>query len=117
MRYPPKLWVVCGVLADWSQGAARAMEAAGLDQNAIVTSVGAEMLPDAWNQGYSGCWMMCDYFTDKDFTKQLVPNLMSVVRGEKQMSELFLQGKTFGQRYGVAEIVGKAATKYNYQTM
>ena len=112
-----QLWCICGVLADWSQGAARAVEAAGLDKKAIVTSVGSEILPTNWDQNYSGCWMACDYFTEMDFVSQLIPALCSVVRGEKTVADLFPKTKDAGATYGDLKIIGKMATKDTYKAI
>jgi L-arabinose transport system substrate-binding protein len=108
-------WFVVGILDDLAQGAVRALEAAGLDDQALVASVGGEVLVQEWDTGYEGCWKACGYFEAMDFVKQDVPALMSVIRGEATLEDLFPEYKEPGQEYGAYQIVGDICTKDTYQ--
>lgn len=108
-------WFIVGILDDLAQGAARAVEAAGLDSKTIISSVGGEVLVQEWDSGYEGCWMACGYFEAMDFVKQDLPALMSVINGEATLEDLFPEWKEEGQTYGAYQILGDMATKDTYK--
>jgi L-arabinose transport system substrate-binding protein len=108
-------WAIVGVLDDWGQGAARAVEAAGLEDNTIITSVGGELLTIEWDNGYEGCWVMCNYYNAMDYSRLLAPAICSVARGEMTVSDLWPEWKEDGAEYASVKISGTPATIDTYQ--
>jgi ABC-type sugar transport system substrate-binding protein len=49
-------WLVVGVIDDFAQGAANALENLGLAETACVVTVGGTMLRTAWDEGSSSAW-------------------------------------------------------------
>jgi hypothetical protein len=49
-------WLILGVIDDFAQGAANALENLGLSDNACVVTVGGTMLRTAWDEGRTSAW-------------------------------------------------------------
>lgn len=49
-------WLVLGVIDDFAQGAANALENLGLADNACIVTVGGTMLRAAWDEGRTSAW-------------------------------------------------------------
>ncbi|NLA88194.1 MAG: substrate-binding domain-containing protein [Clostridiales bacterium] len=49
-------WLVIGVIDDFAQGAANALENLGIEENACVVTVGGTMLREAWDEGRQSAW-------------------------------------------------------------
>jgi predicted small lipoprotein YifL len=49
-------WLVVGVIDDFAQGAANALENLGLADKSCVVTVGGTMLRSAWDQGQASAW-------------------------------------------------------------
>lgn len=107
-------WFIVGILDDFAQGAVRAIEAAGLEDQTLVTSVGGEVLVQEWESGYEGCWKACALFTGADFSDQLWPAMMSVISGEKTVEELWPDWKAEGENYGVYKVTGVNTDRETY---
>lgn len=110
-------WVIVGVLDDWGQGAARAVEDASLEDKTILVSVGGEVLTVEWDGGYEGCWVMCNYFNVMDYSKLLAPAICSVARGETTVEDLWPDWTVDGSSFSSVKISGEAATIDTYEAI
>ncbi|MCR5689014.1 MAG: substrate-binding domain-containing protein [Clostridiales bacterium] len=110
-----KYWLVVAVQDAYGQGATRAVEAAGLEDTSLVTSVGGENLILEWEGGYEGCWIACNYFEASFYAAELIPALISVIDGETTVEELWPDWRVEGTNYSSLKISGVMATKDTYK--
>jgi L-arabinose transport system substrate-binding protein len=78
-------WLVTGANEEGVIGAVRALESAGLDENACCVGLGAYMAKDEWNnKGADGtCMKASAYFSAQDVGKGSVDVLMKLINGEE----------------------------------
>ena len=116
-----KYWYIqCGV-DNWGQGAARAVEGAGLEKNSLVCSTGNVLLVGAWEEGYEGCWCCGAYTTNLDLAVPAVSGLIALIDGRTTPEELWkeraIPGDSYGDNYGIRYSVVNAMTKDNYKSL
>ena len=116
-----KYWYIqCGV-DNWGQGAARAVEGAGLEKNSMVCSVGNVLLVGAWEEGYEGCWCCGAYTTNLDLAVPAVSGLIALIDGRATPDTLWkeraIPGDSYGDEYGIWYSLVSAMTKDNYKNL
>lgn len=110
-----KAWIVIGVQDDYALGACRAIEEAGAADRTILMSMGGEQAIPEWKAGTKAPWYGCCYYTAMDFARPVAEGLMSVVRGECGLKDVFSDSIAEGQTYGVQTVSGRAITFEDYQ--
>jgi L-arabinose transport system substrate-binding protein len=107
-------WLVFGSMDSYAMGGVRALEAAGLDSNAIVVSCGGEYAVPEWKNGTAPCWKAVCYYDATDFAEYMVEGMLEIVRDGKDASEIFPEYKEDGQDYSVIKVSGNMITPDNY---
>ncbi len=107
-------WIVIGVQDDYALGACRAIEETGNAEKTIMMSMGGEQAIPEWKAGTTAPWYGCCYYTAMDFTRPVVEGLLSVVRGEASLKDVFSDNIEAGQTYGTQTISGYVITYENY---
>lgn len=79
-----KKWLVTGANEEGTIGACRALESAGLDQDACVVGLGAYMAKDEWNnKGAEGtCMKAAAYFSSESVGAGSIEVLQKLINGE-----------------------------------
>ena len=114
-------WLITGVVDDWSLGATRAVESAGIVEKTLIASAGGESLTLEWDNGYDadgkGCWKFCYYFEAMDYVEYLVPGMIDVLDGKTDVKELWPDWREEGSEYSSVKISGVNCTRDNYQDL
>lgn len=89
-------WVIASAAGLFANGAARAIEGLGLDDNALICSVGIEELINQWNSGYEGCWAGCVAIDPRIYAIPMISGIIAICDGrateETLWSELRAEG-------------------------
>ena len=109
-------WLITAAQDMYGQGAARAVESAGLDNVSLVISMGGEnMIPELEGGNYSNCWVAAIYFDAYDYSALLAPALVDILDGKTTIEELWPDWKAEGQQYASYQISGTPITKDTYK--
>ena len=82
-------WIVCGLLDDYADGCARALEAAGKADNAVITVMGGSGLINHWDAGEDSCWKSACYTAETIYSEPIFFGLYDQVRGLVTNDELW----------------------------
>lgn len=110
-----KTWVVVPAVEDYGVGAARAVEAAGLDGSTIIVGIGGERAVEEWEGGLTKCWYASVYYEAKDCATLIIEGLMDVIKNGKDPKDLYPEFKEDGQDYAAAKFTGRIVTPDNYK--
>jgi len=77
-----KYWLVCASMDDYAEGAARALEQANKDQNAVISSGGGTTLINHWENGDESCWKSAIYTAQPLFCEGAFFGLYALMHGE-----------------------------------
>ena len=108
-------WVVMGSVDSYAMGAARAIEAAGVQDNTILVSAGGELAIKEWDNGAASEWKATCYYDAMDIAEYMVEGMLEIKRGGKTAEEIYPDFKQNGQEYSAVEISGTMATPDNYK--
>lgn len=108
-------WIVMGSVDSYAMGAARAIEASGLQDKAILVSAGGELAIQEWANGAAPEWKATCYYDAMDFANQMVAGMLEIVRDGKEPSEIYGDFLEEGQEYAAVQISGNMATPDNYE--
>ena len=110
-------WVIIGTVDYYAVGAARAIQAAGLESRTIIVSPGGEMTIPEWEKGpdVSPCLRAVCYYNAMDFAKYMVEGMLAMCRDGKDASQILTQFIDPGQKYAVVKISGVMVTRNNYK--
>lgn len=103
-----KTWLVTGANEEGCIGAARALESAGLDENACVVGLGAYMAKDEFKKEGGSCVKASAYFSSDDVGAGSVEVLMQLINGEEPPMETAVDAVVVTPENYV-EVMGKAA--------
>ncbi len=81
-------WLVMGVSDESSQGAARAIEAAGLGQDSMVVGLGGYLCPDEFANEDS-CFRAAAYFSARDVGGTAAQQLIDYIKEGKEIPETY----------------------------
>ena len=109
-----KYWFGVGCLDTYGQGAARALEAAGMTDTAIVASLGGEQALVEWAAGHTKPWYAATYFTAWDCAELITEGLMLMIREGVPIEELWPEYIAEGQKYASRTFTGNVMTPDNY---
>lgn len=107
-------WVVMGSVDSYAMGAARAIEAAGLQDTTILVSAGGELAVQEWANGSAPEWKATCYYSAMDFAEQMMAGMLSVLREGKTTEEIYPEFKQDGQTFAAVQISGTMATPETY---
>jgi L-arabinose transport system substrate-binding protein len=110
-----KIWLLVGSLEEYAQGACRAIEAAGLVDNTILTSIGGERVTDEWDGGLTKPWYAASYYEAMDCASIAIDGLLSIIRDGTPPEDVFSEYKEEGAKYASAKFSGRMITKDNYK--
>lgn len=108
-------WIVMGSVDSYAMGAARAIEAAGLQDKAILVSAGGELAIQEWANDSAPEWKATCYYDAMDFANQMVAGMLEIVRDGKTSSEIYEDFLEEGQEFAAVQISGNMATPDNYE--
>ena len=105
-----KKWLVTGANEEGTIGAVRALESAGLDQDACVVGLGGYMAKDEWNdKGAEGtCMKAATYFSSDSVGAGSVEVLYDVIAGKDVPMETAVPAVIVTPE-NYKEVMGKAA--------
>ena len=72
-----------GSVDSYAMGAARAIEAAGVQDNTIMVSAGGELAIKEWDNGAASEWKATCYYDAMDFAEYMVEGMLEIKRGGK----------------------------------
>ncbi|ADK82181.1 substrate-binding domain-containing protein [Sediminispirochaeta smaragdinae] len=110
-------WLVMGTVDHYGLGAARAIEAAGVEKKAILVSAGGELAVKEWANNASPCWWATCYYNAMDYAKYMVEGMLAMCREGKKAEDIFPQFKEAGQKYAVIKISGTMITRDTYKSI
>lgn len=108
-------WLIVGSLEEYAQGACRAIEAAGLVDNTILTSIGGEKVTDEWDGGLTKPWYAASYYEAMDCASLVIDGLLSVIQGGVALEDLYPEYKEPGAKYSAGKFFGQMITLENYK--
>lgn len=110
-----KTWVIFGSVDDYTLGACRAVENAGLDDSTILTSTGGERAVKEWENGAGKAWRATVYYDAMDDALLCIDGLMQMVRQGVKPEDLWPDQKESGQTISVSRFSGNVATAADYK--
>jgi L-arabinose transport system substrate-binding protein len=110
-------WIIMGSVDHYALGAARAVEASGVENRTILVSAGGEQAIKEWANNAAPCWKATCYYSAMDYAVRMVEGMLAICREGKTAADIFPENKVPGQRYPVVQISGTMATKDNYRTI
>jgi L-arabinose transport system substrate-binding protein len=110
-------WLIMGTVDHYALGAARAVEAAGVERKTILVSAGGELAVKEWANNAAPAWQAICYYSAMDYAKYMVEGMIQICREGKKATDIFPQFKEPGQNYAVIKISGTMATRDNYKTI
>ena len=108
-------WFVASCLEMYAQGAARAAESLGNEDNVLITCVGSDVLSAEWDNGYEGCWVACVAVSDYQYTVPGICGLISMIDGLSTQESLWTSKRAEGEAYTIYNINAQMVTKDTYQ--
>jgi len=113
-----KYWYITSATDVWAQGATRAVEAANMDKNTIVTANGNDVLYKEWDSGYDGCWKAVSTYANLELCAPAVAGLVALLDGRASFDtiwkELARPGDPYGDKYGIFYVDNNMVTKDDY---
>ena len=88
-----KKWLVVGVSDESSQGAARAIESAGLGADSMVVGLGAYLCPDEFNNPDS-CFRAAAYFSARDVGGTAAQEMLDYLQNGTEIPETYAVSAT-----------------------
>jgi ABC-type sugar transport system substrate-binding protein len=110
-----KYWFVTSALEMYSQGAARAAEALGIEKNVLVTCVGSDILRAEWEAGYDGCWVSCVAVSDYLYIAPTISALVALIDGKATHESLWASRRAPGDKGTIYYIGNEIVTKDTYK--
>ncbi|MDC7248297.1 MAG: substrate-binding domain-containing protein [Sphaerochaetaceae bacterium] len=86
-----KKWLVLGVSDDGAQGAARAIEAVGLEENSMCVGLGGYFAPEEFAKE-SSPFKACAYFSAKDVGGTSAKQMMNFLQNGVEIPEVYAAG-------------------------
>jgi L-arabinose transport system substrate-binding protein len=108
-------WIMMSSTDHLAQGAARAVEAAGVEKKTILVSAGGELAVKEWANNAAPCWRATCYYSAKDFVEPMVQGMLAMCRQGKTEADIYPEFKDSGQKYGVVKISGNMCTPTTYK--
>lgn len=103
-----KTWLVMGANEEGTVGAARALESAGLDENACVVGLGAYMAKDEFKKEGGSCMKAAAYFSSESVGAGSVAVLLDIIEGKEPAMETAVDAAVVTPENYV-EVMGKYA--------
>lgn len=110
-----KGWIVWGVAEDYSDGASRALETAGLKDVSVVTSDACVTLMSKWDAGYDGCWVAGVDTPPMQWADATICGLVQLIDGTATWESLWQSYRESGQDYTVIHLPFTLVDKSNYK--
>jgi ABC-type sugar transport system substrate-binding protein len=110
-------WIVCGLLDDYADGCARALELAGKDAKAVITVMGGSGLINHWDAGEDSCWKSACYTAETVYAEPIFFGLYDQVRGLVTNDQLWPDwiNHSKGDEFASLQLPSFFITKDNYQ--
>ena len=110
-------WIVCGLLDDYADGCARALEAAGKDDKAVITVMGGSGLINHWDAGEDSCWKSALYTAETIYSEPIFFGLYYQLTGQVTSETLWPDwvNKGAGETYASLQLPSFFITKDNYK--
>ena len=110
-------WVIFGSVDHYALGAARAVEAAGVENRTILVSSGGELAVKEWDNNTTPCWKAICYYSAMDYAKYMTEGMLAICRDGKKATDILPQFKEAGQRFPVVKVTGTMATRETYKSI
>jgi ABC-type sugar transport system substrate-binding protein len=110
-------WIVCGLLDDYADGCARALEAAGKDDHAVITVMGGSGLINHWDAGEESCWKSACYTAETVYSEPIFFGLYYQMTGQITSEKLWPEwiNKGAGETYASLLLPSFFITKDTYK--
>ena len=110
-------WIVCGLLDDYADGCARALEAAGKADKAIITVMGGSGLINHWDAGEDSCWKSALFTAQSIYSEPIFFGLYYQMTGQVTSEKLWPDwvNKGAGETYPSLQLPSFFITKDNYK--
>jgi L-arabinose transport system substrate-binding protein len=110
-------WLIFSSADNYGTGAARAVEAAGVEKKTILVSAGGELAHGEWDKGERApvCWRAACYFDARDYVKYMVAGMLDICQNGKKAADIFPEFKSPGQKYAAIKVSGTMITPANYK--
>jgi hypothetical protein len=113
-----KYWMVSSCLEYYAQGAARAAEDLGLNDNMLISDVGSPMFEDEVANGYEGAWKCCVCINNYAYATPIVLGLRAICDGRATEETLWPSLHNYfsdNDKYGTWRAEYKVVTADDYQ--
>ena len=110
-----KAWIVMSAVDSYAMGAARAIEAGGMQDKAVLVSSGGELAIQEWANGAAPEWKATCYYDAMDFAEKMVEGMLEITRDGKTAEEIYPDFMEDGQKYAAVKITGTMATPETYE--
>jgi hypothetical protein len=106
-------WYISALVDFYGQGAARLVDALGLENRAIVTSTGIDVAQSDWANGYKGPWASLG-ISNYDTCVPALAGLIALCDGRATIDTLWkeraIPGDHYGNKYGIWYVETKMVT-------
>lgn len=112
-----KYWLICTCIDDYADGAARAAEQAGIDNNCVVTTCGGSSLINHWDANEESCWKSAIYCSQTIFGEPIFFALYSFMSGTSTPESIFPEwiDTASGDTYAYVQLPTFAIEKDTYK--
>ena len=109
-------WFIPCCLEQYAQGAARAVEALGLEDKVMIVDISGDLLPREWDGGYEGCWCASLALPSLVYAVPSICAIVSMIDGKSTPETLWAKERAAGDVYTNFNTAGTGAmiTKDNY---
>jgi ABC-type sugar transport system substrate-binding protein len=110
-----KYWLVSSCLENYAQGAARAAEELGRDDEFLISDVGSTILPSEWDTGYDGAWKTCYAMSDYAYSAPAALGLIAIADERATADTLWAEIRKEKDKRTIWEAESGMITKDDYK--
>jgi ABC-type sugar transport system substrate-binding protein len=109
-------WFVVGLVDDWSQGATRAVESLGREDDVLITSVQADAFLNEMKSGYTGnVYVAACAVSSTEFATNMASALVTILEGRATPETLWPEWRDSISKYACMKIQGTMITRDTYE--
>jgi ABC-type sugar transport system substrate-binding protein len=109
-------WFIVGLVDDWAQGAARAVESLGREDDVLITSVQADAFLNEMQTGYTGnVYVAACAVSSTEFAMNMASALVTILEGRATMETLWPEWHDSISKYACMKIQGTMITRESYE--
>lgn len=112
-----KYWFIAGTVENFGQGAARAAETLGKENNILIVTSGANVIPIEWDAGYEGSWVASYAVFNYNYIVPALCGLIALVDGRATHETLWAEVRASGDKATAYFAGDQMITKDTYKTV